>query len=133
MTELYVLLQFEQNDTPKSNNKYTNFNRAPQKLSQSQELWVDRLHSDRKSSESEVPFIPFYSFSPLKQYAAQTLQKYCHTCIGSSGQALLLEDSGGSNKHLATFLKSPSNIVKHNITPMGLAGLLSFKFSLSNA
>ncbi|KAH0637860.1 hypothetical protein KY289_037775 [Solanum tuberosum] len=45
--------KFEQNDTPKSNNKYTNFNRAPQKLSQSQELWVDRLHSDRKSSESE--------------------------------------------------------------------------------
>ncbi|KAK4348450.1 hypothetical protein RND71_031205 [Anisodus tanguticus] len=46
-------LQFEQNDTPKSNSRYTNFNRAPQKLSQSQELLVDRLHSDRKCSESE--------------------------------------------------------------------------------
>ncbi|XP_019249737.1 PREDICTED: myosin-2-like [Nicotiana attenuata] len=45
--------KFEQNDTPKSANKYTNFNRVPQKLNQSQELLMDRLHSDRKYSESE--------------------------------------------------------------------------------
>ncbi|KAJ8537729.1 hypothetical protein K7X08_014269 [Anisodus acutangulus] len=45
--------KFEHNDIPKSNSRYTNFNRAPQKLSQSQELLVDRLHSDRKCSESE--------------------------------------------------------------------------------
>ncbi|XP_059305930.1 uncharacterized protein LOC132057368 [Lycium ferocissimum] len=45
--------KFEQNDTPKSISKYSNFNRTPQKLSQSQELLVDRLHSDRKCSESE--------------------------------------------------------------------------------
>ncbi|KAJ8532791.1 hypothetical protein K7X08_015680 [Anisodus acutangulus] len=45
--------KFEQNDTPKSNSKYSNFNRTPQKLSQSQELLVDRFHSDRKCSESE--------------------------------------------------------------------------------
>ncbi|XP_070035826.1 intracellular protein transport protein USO1-like isoform X1 [Nicotiana tomentosiformis] len=41
--------KFEQNDTPKSTNKYTNFNRVPQKLNQSQELLVDRLHSDFES------------------------------------------------------------------------------------
>ncbi|PHU06312.1 Purine-uracil permease NCS1 [Capsicum chinense] len=34
--------KFEQNDTPKSISKYTNFNRAPQK----QELRVDQLHSE---------------------------------------------------------------------------------------
>ncbi|XP_016493798.2 uncharacterized protein LOC107813099 [Nicotiana tabacum] len=45
--------KFEQNNTPKSTNKYTNFNRVHQKLNQSQELLVDRLHSDRKYSESE--------------------------------------------------------------------------------
>ncbi|KAK4343080.1 hypothetical protein RND71_038896 [Anisodus tanguticus] len=45
--------KFEQNDTPKSNSKYSNFNRTPQKLSQSQELLVDILHSDHKCSESE--------------------------------------------------------------------------------
>ncbi|KAM3341256.1 interaptin [Capsicum galapagoense] len=40
--------KFEQNDTPKSISKYTNFNRAPQK----QELRMDRLHSEGENGSS---------------------------------------------------------------------------------